>query len=51
MRWLQQNIDRLVDSAETWQLGISIEKCQAMNVGTTQRTPALFAEYNIDTKY
>ena len=46
---LQQNIDRLVHWAGTWQLGISIKKCQALNVGTRQRTSELFAEYNIDT--
>jgi hypothetical protein len=46
---LQQNVDRLVHWADTWQLGISIKKCQALNVGTRQRTSELFAEYNIGT--
>jgi len=41
---LQQNVDRLADWANTWQLGISIRKCQTLHLNTRQQsgTPAIF---------
>ena len=44
---LQQNINRLVEWADTWQLSISIKKCQALQIGSRQRVAEL-ALYNIE---
>ena len=44
---LQQNINRLVDWADTWQLSISIKKCQAMHITKKKHAVALNSTYYI----
>ena len=44
---LQQNIDRLTAWADTWQLSISIKKCQVMNIASRRQTNAETTTYHI----
>jgi len=46
---LQQNINKLVDWAGTWQLSLSIKKCQAMHIARKNHTTASNATYYIDS--
>jgi hypothetical protein len=46
---LQQNINKLVDWAGTWQLSLSIKKCQAMHITRKKNASALNETYCIDS--
>ena len=46
---LQRNIDRLVDWASKWQLPISIQKCQVMQVGNKRRSEPIKTVISLGT--
>ena len=46
---LQQNINRMAQWANTWQLSISIKKCQAMHITRKRDQSALESTFCIDT--
>jgi len=48
---LQQNLDRLVSWANTWQLSISIKKCNTLHLSTNQNSnPASYETFHINSE-